>query len=119
MSTPHESQYILFLRHPPGGTPPPEELQKIMAKFAVWVDGLKARGQFVGTNGLEMTGKVLRPPRGTRPTDGPYVEAKEIVGGYILINAASLDQATEIAADCPGLDHGVFVEVRPIRPQPN
>lgn len=116
MSTQNESQYMLFLRHPPGGAPPPAELQKIMAKFATWIAELKARRQFVATNGLDQTGKVLRGPRGSRPSDGPYIEAKEIVGGYILINAQDLDYATEIAGGCPGLDHGIVVEVRPVRP---
>lgn len=118
MSTSPKSQYILFLRHPPGGTPPPEELQRIMAKFAVWIDGLKARGEFAGTNGLEPAGRVIRPPRGTPVSDGPYIEAKEIVGGYLIVNADSLDDATAIAQGCPGIDDGLIVEVRPIRPRP-
>lgn len=48
-------------------------------------------------------------------TDGPYAEAKEIVGGYILINASSLDEAVEIARGCPGLDYRLAVEVRPVK----
>ena len=89
-----------------------------MAQFAEWMQGLSAQGMVVGTNGLEITGKVLRGPRGATITDGPYPEAKEIVGGYVLITADNLDQAIEAARDCPGLGMGMAVEVRPVRPRP-
>jgi hypothetical protein len=110
-----KSQFLLLLRQPPGGTPPPEELQKIMARFAVWMKAMSAKGMVVGTNGLEITGKVLRGPRGASITDGPYPEAKEVVGGYVLITADSLNDAIEAARDCPGLDYHMVVEVRPVR----
>ena len=51
---------------------------------------------------------------GKSTTDGPFAEAKEVVGGYILIEAASLDEATAIAEQCPNLPYGMVVEVRPI-----
>lgn len=86
-----------------------------MARFAAWMSGLNAKGMVEGTNGLETTGKVLRGPRGVSATDGPYPEAKEIVGGYVLINAGSFEAAVEAARDCPGLDYHMAVEVRPVR----
>jgi hypothetical protein len=46
--------------------------------------------------------------------DGPFTESKEAVAGYILLRVADLDEATEIAKACPGLEHGMSVEVRPI-----
>lgn len=117
MSTPPTSQYLLLLRH--GGTPPPPaELAQIMAKFKTWMDGIKARGEFVATNGLEFTGKVLRT--GGAVSDGPFIEAKEMVGGYIVVAARDLDHAIEIARDCPGLQRpGTNVEVRPIASRPS
>jgi hypothetical protein len=51
-------------------------------------------------------------------TDGPYIEAKEAVGGYIIVTAYSLDEAAEIAKGCPGLDNGGKVEVRQIEKLP-
>ena len=75
---------------------------------------LKTKGIVAGSNGLESTGKVLRGPRGASVTDGPYSETKETVGGYILISAQNLDEAVEIARECPGLDYQLTVEVRPI-----
>ena len=86
-----------------------------MARFAAWMKNMSDKGMVVGTNGLELTGKVLRGPRGVSATDGPYPEAKEIVGGYVLITAGSFDEAVEAARDCPGLDNHMVVEVRPVR----
>ena len=111
---PKKSQFLLLLRQPPGGTPPPEELQKIMVLFGAWMKGMSAKGMVLATNGLETTGKVLRGPRGQSVTDGPFVESKEIVGGYMIVNADSLDHAATLAKDCPGLGSGGIVEVRPI-----
>ena len=113
------AQYLLLLLQPGTGPgPTPEKLQEIMGRFKTWMDGLYAKGIVAGTNGLEPTGKILREPGGTVITDGPYAEAKEVVGGYILINAANLDEAVAIARGCPGLDYRLAVEVRPIKPMP-
>jgi len=86
-----------------------------MARFGEWMKAMTAKGQVVGTNGLEITGKILRGPRGASVTDGPYSEAKEIVGGYVLITADSLEEAMEAGRGCPGLDYGMAVEVRLVR----
>lgn len=109
-------QFLLILRQPGGGTPQPEQLQKIMVRFGEWMKAMSAKGMVIGTNGLEITGKVLRGPRGASITDGPYPEAKEVVGGYVLITADNLEEAIEAARDCPGLDYHMAVEVRPVRP---
>lgn len=111
---PKKPQFLLLLRQPPGGRPPPETLAPIMAKFMEWMTSMSVKGIVVGTNGLDITGKVLRGPRGASLTDGPYPESKEIVGGYVLITADSMDHAVDIARDCPGLDYRMVVEVRPV-----
>ena len=113
-------QFLILLHQPhgEGPGPTPAELQQIMAKFGAWMKSLNDRGHLLSSHGLETTGKVLRLPGAASMTDGPYVEAREIVGGYILISADSLDHATEIARGCPGLDHRLAVEVRPIRTRP-
>ena len=114
------SQFMLLLRQPQTGAgPTPDELLAITGRFAQWMAAMNAKGIVAGNNGLENTGKILRGPRGATVTDGPYLETKEIVGGYVLINAESLNHAVEIARDCPGLDFRLAVEVRPIRPRPN
>ena len=50
-------------------------------------------------------------------TDGPFGEAKEVIGGYWFILARSLDEAAQIAADNPCLNCGLFFEIRPIDPE--
>lgn len=116
MSTPNRSSsYLLLLRQPAGGVPPPEELAKIMAKFNRWMARISDRRMLEGTNGLDITGKVLRRGRrGAKVTDGPYAETKEIVGGYVLIAAKSLAEAVKVAKACPGLEYNMTVEVRPV-----
>jgi hypothetical protein len=46
--------------------------------------------------------------------DGPYAETKEVVGGYLFLTVANMEEATEIAKQCPGLPLGLTVEVRPV-----
>ena len=88
----------------------------------VWQQGMEAHGRFaeqvVARGGKILGGNALEPTstatsvRGDVVTDGPFVETKEVLGGYYLIEAADLDQALEIAKLCPAPFGGV--EVRPI-----
>ena len=86
-----------------------------MAQFQTWMDGLRAQYEVLGTNGLAPTkGKVLRGPEGVSATDGPYIEANEVVGGYVLLAADSLEAAVAAGRACPGLKYRMSVEVRPV-----
>ncbi|RBP39840.1 hypothetical protein DES53_109268 [Roseimicrobium gellanilyticum] len=107
-------KFMLFLRHPHGEDlpPTPQELEVIMGRFKIWMDDMEARGHVIGTNGLDTNaGRVLR---GTMVMDGPLIEAKEIVGGYVMLTAENLDQAAILAGACPGLEYGMTLEVRPV-----
>ncbi len=117
-TTVKSGSYLILLRQPAGGVPGPEEMKKIMTRFGEWMEGMRQKGMVQGTAGLELSGKVLRGHKGASITDGPYAEAKEVVGGYVLISAASLEEAVEAAGGCPGLDYRMTVEVRPLRPGP-
>lgn len=111
---PQKSSFLLLLRQPAGGQPEPAKLQEIMKQFGAWMETIKAKHEVLGTNGLAPTaGKVVRGPNLTE-TDGPYVESKEVIGGYVLITASSLEEATAAARACPGLAYGMAVEVRPV-----
>lgn len=97
----------------------PEQMQQSFEKWMAWIVSMKAKGQYLAGEPLEHTpAQVLRGPRGQEVTDGPYTEAKEIVGGYMLIAAASFEEAVTISRDCPGYDNGGCVEVRLVRPIP-
>jgi hypothetical protein len=119
MTTPSDlRQHLILLQYPyPAVQPSPEELQAIMARFSLWMGDLKRQGRVAATNGLENTGKVLRGPIGaTIITDGPFAEGKEVVGGYVLLQPSTLQEALAAARACPGLDHRMIVEVRPVVP---
>ncbi len=119
MTTNEKPQFLLLFRHPQEGPDPSsEEMERILGQWMDWIRGMKAKGQLRGTNRLQEAGKVLHPTGGIRLSDGPYAEAKEVVGGYVLIAAASLDEAVEIARGCPGLHAETTVEVRQVEPLP-
>ena len=92
------TQYLLSIYQPDGNVPPADELAVIDRDLAVLRDELKAAGAWVFAGGLAESGMatVIHPRRETMPmTDGPYVEAKEHIGGVTIIEAANLDEALE------------------------
>lgn len=107
------SEYLLLYRGAERPTSP-EQGQQVMQRWIEWFKGLAESGKLVDRGQpLEMTGKVVE--RGTKTVlDGPYAEAKDLVGGFSIVRADSLDEAAEIAKGCPVLVHNGFVEVRPI-----
>ncbi len=91
----------------------PEEMQVITKKWMDWIGGIAAQNKLTDRgNRLAPAGKVVKP--GKVITDGPYSEIKELIGGYSIVKAASLEEAAEIAKGCPGLEFGGNVEVREI-----
>lgn len=91
----------------------PEQMQKVSEDWMVWFKGLTEAGKAVAGHPLGLEGKVVSGKNRT-VTDGPYVESKEAIGGYFMLNVASLDEAVTIARQCPGLPYGIRVEVRPV-----
>lgn len=92
----------------------PEEMQRQMKAWMDWIDRLKQESHLVTTGDrLSGTGKVVRG-KSKSVTDGPYAEAKDTIGGYLVIEAADLDQAAALAHGCPVLQVEGSVEVRPI-----
>jgi len=93
----------------------PEQLQAMMKPWQDWMGSLAAQNKLVNSgNRLAPEGKVVKPNNVV--TDGPYVEIKEAVGGYIVISAETLDEAAELSKGCPILAVGGNVEVRTIIP---
>ncbi|MBC8042569.1 MAG: hypothetical protein IAF08_03910 [Rhizobacter sp.] len=94
----------------------PEAMQQELALWGVWMGSIAQQGKMISGHPLQSHGKVLR---GTakKLTDGPFMESKEIVGGYLLIKATDEHDALEMAKGCPSLrtDDGT-VEVREIMP---
>ncbi len=93
----------------------PEQMQKTMEKWVAWFKDLGAKGHLKDPgHPLEHTGKVVKGQQ-KMVTDGPYAEAKDVVGGYTVVEAKDLDQALELSKGCPILEVGGSVEVRPIQ----
>lgn len=92
----------------------PADLQKTLSAFVSWFERLSAEGVLKAGQPLEDEGRLLVGKGGKVVADGPFAESKETIGGYFLIYARSLEEAVEIARECPTLAHGAAVEVRPI-----
>ncbi|MBV8225192.1 MAG: hypothetical protein JO232_08395 [Verrucomicrobia bacterium] len=92
----------------------PEHIQSAMKQFYAWFERLIDEGKLKGGHQLGPEGKVLSGRKSV--TDGPFAESKEGVAGYWFIQAASLEEAVEIAKGDPLLDYGHTVEIRPILP---
>lgn len=90
----------------------PEQRQQLMVRWNAWYDRLAAEGKATEGQPLELETRTVSGAKGERVTDGPFVEAKEAVGGYVKILASSLEEATEIAQRHPGLQYGLIIEIR-------
>jgi hypothetical protein len=94
----------------------PEQQQQGLAAYMAYTQALQAAGVFIGSNRLRpsSTATTVRTANGkTQVLDGPFIDSKEQLGGYFLIDAPNLDSALSWASKCPGVNHGV-VEVRAI-----
>jgi hypothetical protein len=105
-------QFMLMLRDS-GSFPQdisPEEIQAILSRYGQWSQKVRATGQKL----FDGEGRVIvRKDGGVAATDGPYVESKEVIGGYFVIEADDYDAAARLAEDCPHLDFG-SIEIRRI-----
>jgi hypothetical protein len=96
-------------------TASPEQMQKTMEKWVAWFKDLGAKGHLKEPgHPLEHTGKVVQG-KNKIVNDGPFAEAKDVVGGYIVVEAKDLAHAVELSKACPILEAGGSVEVRPIQ----
>lgn len=106
-------KYLVFLRSVPGHQQPPspEQMQGMHAAFSNWME--KYKDNIVDLGGrLKPEGKILTS---SGITDGPFSEAKEVVGGYMVVAAEDYDVAVAVARECPGVVRpGASVEIREI-----
>jgi len=107
-------EYLLLFRGGDYDGQSPEDAQAHMQKWVAWMSELGTQGKFVGAQPLIKTGRVLT---GTKKviSDGPFMEGKEMLGGYLICKADSYDEAVEISKGCPILEYNTgTVEVREI-----
>ena len=94
-------KYLCLQRSLPGGdagNPSPAQMQEMYAKFNAWRE--KFQQNLIDMGGSLEAGRLVT----TEPAaDGPFVEVKELVGGYMIVSAESLEEAIRVARECPGL----------------
>jgi hypothetical protein len=96
----------------------PERAQQSMQAWLSWIRELEAKGHLKDPGQpLERTGKVVRG-KTKLVTDGPFVEVKDLVAGFIVVEARDLAQALELSKGCPMLDGNGSVEIRPVMSSP-
>ena len=116
MSTPSQkSDYMLLFR----GTNwdkelSPEQLQKVVCDWAAWFERLTQQGKALSGHPLTNEGKIVSGKKGRTVADGPFAESKEAIGGYFYLQVVDENEALEIARQCPGLQYGAIVELRPV-----
>ncbi len=111
----NHTPYILFFRNSGPETHAhlsADERQQLMTRWNAWYDELAADGKAVAGTPLELETRIVSGARGERVVDGPFAEAKEAIGGYVMLMVADLEEATRIAQQHPGLEHGLEIEVR-------
>ena len=91
-----------------------EELQNVVKQNKAWVDGLVAQGKVKGGQALAREGVIISGNNRRVVSDGPFAESKEVIGGTLLLDVATMAEAIAIAKACPGLRYNTSIQVRPI-----
>jgi hypothetical protein len=92
----------------------PEEMQQMLQKWQAWIgDGIRQGWMLDPGDALKKEGRVVNAKKVI--SDGPFIEVKEMVGGFSIIEAETLDAAAELAKGCPIFIRGGSVEVRPLQ----
>jgi hypothetical protein len=107
----NQANEFVFLFRQPALNLSPEGQGELQKKWMDWVGGIAAQGK-LASNGIHLAseGNVLKA--GGIVTDGPFVVIREILGGFIVVKADTMDDAITLAHGCPGLDVGGSVEIR-------
>jgi hypothetical protein len=84
-----------------------------MQKWFTWVEKLSKQNRYVAGEALHPTGKTISGATKT-VTDGPFTESKELVGGFFVVLAKDMNEAIEMAKECPDYELNGIVEVREV-----
>ncbi len=107
------SEYLLLFRNISGDGKylvSPDDMQKAMPKWQAWIGGIAQKGKLVATNPIDYNGKIVTSKE---VKDQPYLVKKELVVGYLILKAATLEEAIEISKTCPIItEYNGSVEVR-------
>jgi hypothetical protein len=104
-------KFLYLFRFSADASPKPSSPQEMQAQYAAWTAWrTKFDKEVIPGEGLKAGGAVVK---GGNVTDGPYIEAKEVMGSYAFLETSSLARAIEIAKECPiNMIPGASVEIR-------
>ena len=114
--------FVLLLRDATSSFPnlSPEQMQAIVQRYVAWRAKVQQDGRSITGHKLrDNEGRVVSGSGGAvKVTDGPFAEAREVMGGLFVIEAASYDEVVELTRDCPHLEFGT-IEIREVEPTPS
>lgn len=112
------AKFMFLLRENPADSAniSPQQIQEIIAKYKKWSSEMGAKGKLLGGDKLTDEGgrHVRLKQNKALATDGPFVEAKDLIGGYFMIDAVDYAEAEKIAETCPHLTGNQWIEIRRI-----
>ena len=91
-----------------------DEIQKVVSQNNAWIEGLTAQSRAKPGQALQRKGVTVSGKNGRVVSDGPFAESKEVVGGFLVLNVETLEEAVAIAQSSPSLAYGTSIEVRPL-----
>jgi hypothetical protein len=107
-------EFVYLYHNAPSNPLSPEQMQQQMQRWRDWLQELDAAGHLKDAgHPLEREGRLVKGKPGA-VTDGPFAEVKDVIGGYTLVVADGIEQATELSKRCPIFRAGGTVEVRPV-----
>ncbi|MBS1564525.1 MAG: hypothetical protein JST39_09040 [Bacteroidetes bacterium] len=110
-------QFLILFREPDGrqDTHSPEEIAAHRASWQQWMEPLTAQNKWLAGKPLTLEGRMIKPNGAQVTITGkPHSIGTEIVGGFILLEATGIEEATTIMKTCPVYEFGGYAEVRPL-----
>ena len=90
----------------------PAQQQESIKEYMAWIENFAKTGNYISSDPIEPLGRFITAS-GIK-SDGPFIESKEALSGYVLIKADSIEEATEFGGKCPVIKSGGAIEVRPL-----
>jgi len=90
------------------------EIQNVIDQSKAWFERLASAGMVKASQALARDGATVSGKTARVISDGPFAETKEAIGGFLLLEAGSLEEAVAIAKENPAVRHGTSIEVRPL-----
>lgn len=109
--------YVLLLHDDPSrlANLSPDQIQAVIQRYVAWRQKISNGRTVTGHKLRDCQGRVMRGAGGSKVTDGPYAEAREVIGGLFVVEARDYDDIVNLCKDCPHLDFGT-IEIRETEP---